>query len=122
MFSFPGLFRSDDILSLLNLMSSKSPFDDIAAKIVLDGGYDVCKKFPPNDVFWINNVGCDYGFIPDATNGYCYTVLSTLENLDDGESGCKIQYDAELLLFDTKSQVEGFIKLVRSGICLRSVL
>jgi len=115
-FRFPGLLRSDDILSLLHLMASKSPIDAIAAKIVLDGGYDVCQKFPENDIFWSNIVGCDLGFIPDHDNGYCYTVLSTFENFDNGESTCEIQYDAELLLFDTNSQVEGFIELIRSGI------
>ncbi len=49
-----------------------------------------------------------------------YKVLQTKENLDDGESKCIYDFDAELLYFDTNSQVDSFIELIKSGIPFNS--
>ncbi len=48
-------------------------------------------------------------------NGYCYKVLATPQNLDEGENECKYFYEAELILFDNNDQVDGFINLLKNG-------
>jgi len=106
----------DDIISLLKLMSSKNPMNDLAAKIALDGGYNPCTKFTGNESFWDKNAGCDFGFIPDYDNGYCYGVLPDVENLNDGENKCNYNYAAEMILFNSNSEVNGFINLIQKGI------
>jgi len=50
-------------------MSSKNPNSEIAAKIVLDGGYDPCKTFPEDNVFWTKNPACDPGLPQVYFNG-----------------------------------------------------
>ncbi len=97
-------------------MASKNPTEEIAAKILLDKGYDPCKKFPDNSTFWKNNVGCDAGFIPDKNGGHCYMLLQCKENFQDGDNYCKNYFDAELLSFGGNLEVEGFIKLFSKGI------
>jgi hypothetical protein len=113
--SFPGLLPEDDILSLLKLLSAKNPLNSIAAKIALDGGYDPCDNFSGNETFWTKNPECEPGFIPDYTSGYCYKVLSTLETLNDGQKKCEYSYDAEMILFNSNSEVQGFINLIQQG-------
>jgi hypothetical protein len=115
-FSFPGLLPKDDILLLLKLMASKNPTKDIAAKILLNGGYDPCKKFPPNATFWTNNIDCDAGFISDNLGGYCYMLLPDKENVDNGDKYCKNINDAELISFDRAIEVDGFLSLLSNGI------
>ena len=68
-FSFPGITVEDDIIGLLQLMASKNPNSEIAAKIVLEGGYDPCKTFPENDVFWTKNAACDPGLPQEYFGG-----------------------------------------------------
>jgi len=119
---FPGILPRDDIIGLLNLKASKNPSNDIAAKIALDGGYDPCSKFQENESLWIQNLGCHPGFIPDHKNGYCYFVLPSKENLEDGENICRSDFDAELLLFDRNSEVVGLIKLIGAGEFLCSIV
>jgi hypothetical protein len=114
--SFPGILPKDDILSLLKLMASKNPQNDIAANILIDGGYDPCRKFPDNSTFWTNKIGCDPGFTADDKSGYCYMLLPNKENIQDGDKYCKNYYDAELVSFDTSSEVNGFLKLFTEGI------
>ncbi len=97
-------------------MASKNPNNDITAKIILDGGYDPCQRYPENDIFWENIIGCDPGFISDSRKIYCYKVLETKETLTDGENYCKNDFDAELILFDTNSEVQDIIMLIKSGI------
>jgi hypothetical protein len=96
-------------------MASKNPTSEIAAKIALDGGFDPCETMNKSDLFWSSHEGCEPDFIGDDQNGYCYKVLSTLENLDDGEKLCNYQSDAELLMFDTNSEVKGLIRLIKNG-------
>ena len=112
----PGLLPKDDILSLLKTMTSKNPSSEIAAQILLDGGYDPCLKFDDNDPFWTNHIGCDDGFIPDYKNGYCYLLLPSKKNLQDGIDSCADNYDAELILFEKNAQVDGFLTLMNKGI------
>jgi hypothetical protein len=113
--SFPGILPKDDILGLLKLMTCKSPMDYLTAKIALEGGYDPCSKFTGNEKFWSENVGCDPGFVPDEANGYCYKVMPTLENMNNGEKQCKFNYDAEMVLFNSNSEVKGLINLLHKG-------
>ena len=115
-FSFPGILPKDDILSLLKLMSSKNPMNNLAAKIALDGGYDPCSKFSGNEKFWSQMTACETGFIPDYSNGYCYKVLPTFDTLNDGKKKCEYDNNAELLLFNSNSEVTEFINLILSGI------
>lgn len=96
-------------------MSSKNYKTDLSAKIALDGGYNACNKFSGNENFWAERFGCDPGFIPDEMNGYCYKVLPTLENLKDGEKICEFDYSAELVLFNTDSEVIGLVELIQRG-------
>ena len=112
---FPGIQSKDDILSFLTLMASKNPVNDIAAKILLHQGFDPCSKFPENSTFWTKITGCDAGFIPDHKNGYCYMLLPNTENLEDGDNFCRNNYDAELIMFDSNSEVDGFISLINKG-------
>ena len=56
-FRFPGLKPKDNILSLLLLMASKNPNNDIAARVVLDGGYNPCQTFAENSSFWTDTTG-----------------------------------------------------------------
>ncbi len=114
--SFPGILPKDDILSMLKLMASKNPSNDIAATILLHGGYNPCTKLSSNSSVWKSNIGCDAGFFPDKKTGYCYKLLPHKRNLEDGENDCKNNYDAELILFDTNIEVDGFLKLIASGI------
>jgi len=112
---FPGILPQDDILLLLKLMASKNPSKEIAAKIIVDGGYDPCIKFPPNATFWTSNLDCDPGFIPDNIGGYCYMTLPDKANLENGEKYCRNNYDAELILFDRSIEVDGFLNLLTAG-------
>ncbi len=105
----------DDILSLLQLFASKDPNDEIAAKILLNGGYDPCSKFPENSTFWSNNNACDDGFIPDFKNKYCYIRLTEKANFKTGEDHCKNSYNSELVTFDSNSEVDGFLTLLSKG-------
>jgi hypothetical protein len=95
-------------------MASKNPSNDIATTILLHGGYNPCEKFPSNSSLWKNSIGCDYGFYPDNT-GYCYMLLPDKGNLEDGVNECQNNYDAELVLFDSNKEVDGFLKLISSG-------
>ena len=115
-FRFPGLLPKDNILSLLQILASKNPSNDIAAKIILDGGYSPCQRYSEDDIFWSKNIGCDSGFIPDYINGYCLMVLPTKETLTDGDNLCKNNYDAELILFDKNEEVDSMITLIKTGI------
>ncbi len=105
----------DDILSLLKLMSSKNPVNEIAANIAFEGGYDPCDTFTGNEIFWTKNDGCEDGFIQDSNKEYCYKILTTLESLSDGQSKCEYEYDADLILFYTNFEVLSFLKLVETG-------
>ena len=96
-------------------MASKNPTGDIVAKMLLNGGYNPCIKFPENHTFWTNNIGCDPGFVPDYTNGYCYMLLPTKKTFQEGVDHCADNYDAELLLFEKNSQVDGVIKMINDG-------
>jgi hypothetical protein len=96
-------------------MASKNPSSEIAAQILLDGGYDPCLKFDDNDTFWSNHIGCEDGFIPDYKNGYCYMLLPSKKTLQEGIDYCADNYDAELILFEKNSQVDGFITLMNKG-------
>ena len=96
-------------------MASKNPTNEIAAKIALDGGYDPCKTMNKSDLFWRINEGCGPDFITDFLSGYCYKVLTTVKNLDDGEKICNYNFDAELIMFDTNSEVEGLLTLIKTG-------
>jgi hypothetical protein len=96
-------------------MASKNPTNEIASNILLDGGYDPCTKFPPNATFWTNKSECDPGFISDNSSGYCYMLLPNSKSLKAGDEYCKNNYDAELISFDTKSDVDGFFTLIING-------
>ncbi len=58
------------------------------------------------------------GFSPDNANGYCYKVLQNVTTRVEGEKLCENDFDAEMLLFDTNSEVDGLIGLFKSGIHL----
>jgi hypothetical protein len=96
-------------------MSSKNSASEIAANIALEGGYDPCDFFSGNETFWTSNAGCNEGFVADSNKEYCYKILSSLENLSDGRSKCEYEYDANLILFHTNSEVVSFLKMVESG-------
>jgi hypothetical protein len=96
-------------------MASKNPSNDIASSILLRGGFDPCSKFPENATLWKNSLECDKGFIPDKKNKYCYMLFLNEETFIDGEKYCKNNHDAEMILFDTNSQVEGFLQQMRIG-------
>lgn len=108
---------TDDILSLLKLLASKNPTNDISAKIAFDGGYDPCKNFAVNQIFFTENVGCEPGFVTDDEYGYfCYRVLPTLETLNEGEKKCEYSYDAEAVLFHTNYEVKMLMNVIQTGI------
>ena len=98
-------------------MASKNPVNEIAARIALDRGYDPCQRFLDDDIFWRNKNECDPDFVPDPDNGYCYKVLSTESNFDDGVNDCILNSDAELVEFNSNSEVNGLIKLIETGKC-----
>jgi hypothetical protein len=100
---------------MFQLFASRNPSNSIATKILMDGGFYFCDTATDKDINWNINYDCDPGFVADIKNGYCYKVASTKENLDDGENYCRNNYDAELLLFDTNSQVKDFIELINAG-------
>ena len=121
-FSFPGIDPKDDILSLLKLMVSKNPMNDIDSKIALNGGYDPCTNFFGNESFWTENAGCEPGFVPDKNNVYCYKVLSKLENFNNGKQICKYNYKAEMVLFHSNLEVKGLIKIILQGVSLMLII
>jgi hypothetical protein len=43
-------------------------------------------------------------------------MLPTKKTLSDGDNVCTNQYDAEMILFDTNSEVDSVIKLIQKGI------
>jgi len=114
-YRFPGILPKDDILKLLKIMASKSPSNDLAADILLHGGYTPCSRFPENSQFWKKHIGCDPGFIPANGSGYCYMLLPDKKNLEDGNKECQSNYDAELLSFNTNSEVDGILNLLAKG-------
>jgi hypothetical protein len=97
-------------------MSSKYPVNEIHAQISLDGGYNPCTNIYRNESFLNDYVGCESGFVSDSAKEYCFKLLPTLENLSDGKSKCKDTFDAEMILFDSNTQVVRFINLSRTGI------
>ncbi len=113
--SFPGINPHDDILSVLKLMSSENPMSEIAANIALVGGYDPCEKFSGNESFWLNNHGCQPGFIPDSGNEYCYKVLPTMDSLIGGKHRCEYENDAQMIEFASNHEVLSFILLLKTG-------
>jgi hypothetical protein len=115
-FSFPGLQPGDDVVSLVKLLTSKDPDGDIAAAVALEGGYNACgnssqqsrkKRSTDSD--------CGAGFVADVVNGFCYTVLPTSTFLDDGDSNCIKNFEAEVLVFENDYQVDGLLGLLKSG-------
>ena len=96
-------------------MSSKNYKKYLSAKIALDGGYNPCNKFSGNENLWAGRFGCDPGFIPDKWNGYCYKVLPTLENFEDGEKICDHNYSSEIVLFYMDAEVSGLVELIERG-------
>jgi hypothetical protein len=96
-------------------MSSESPMSKVAANIALEGGYDPCDKFSGNESFWLKNLGCESGFIPDAANEYCYKVLPTLETLSVGKYKCEYENDAEMIGFLSNHEVLSLIFLLKMG-------
>ena len=114
-FSFPGLLKEDDIFTMFQLLASKNPTNTIATKIVMNGGYVYCPTIADQDYRSSISAQCDPGFAADIKNGFCYKALSTKKNLDDGDDYCRNYYDAELLLFDTNSQVKDFMELINTG-------
>ena len=97
-------------------MSSKNPINNLASKIALDGGYDPCSKFSGYEKFWNEINECEPGFIPDYANGYCYKILPTFETLNDGKKKCEYENNAEIVLFNSNSEVSEFINLILGGI------
>ena len=57
------------------------------------------------------------GFTLDSTTGYCYYVLSSITYLDDADTQCS-NLDAELLVFDSDTQVTAFLAVLNTGIRL----
>ncbi len=96
-------------------MSSESPMSEVAANIALEGGYNPCDKFSGNESFWLKNVGCPPGFIPDTTNEYCYKVLPNLETLSDGQYKCEYENGAEIITFLSNYEVLSLIFLLKMG-------
>jgi hypothetical protein len=107
---------------MLQLLASKNPSNEIAAKILLNGGYDPCPEFSANTTIWTNNLGCGAGFIPDDKNQYCYIILPDKNSLQIGESYCRKSYDSDLVTFDSNSEVDGFLTLVNNGKWLLFIL
>ena len=66
-------------------MASKNPNSEIAAKIVLEGGYDPCKTFPEDDMFWTKNAACDPGLPQKYFSGpgiyFCQILVPFLNKL-----------------------------------------
>ena len=117
MFSFPGIKQEDNILSLLKLIASKNPTNDVIAKVGFDGrrGSSKCQNVNPKLPFWTSDPICDADFVPDVANGYCYKLLPDLMSLDDGDEFCNSNYDAEVVGFDTKGEIHGLAKLIAKG-------
>ena len=117
LFRFPGIIRPDKIIDLLSLLSSKDPDNEIATQIILDGGYDPCDTLgKKSKSFWKELEGCGAGFIPDPVNGYCYKLIPEMKlNLDEGEKYCEMNYDADLILFYSNAEVDGFLNIFKSG-------
>ena len=51
----------------------------------------------------------------DLSNGLCYIVLPNMDYQYSGVDTCYDSYDADLLVFDMNSDVEGFLTLLKSG-------
>jgi hypothetical protein len=97
------------------LLASKNPTNEIAAKILLHGGYDPCSELPANATIWTDNPECDDGFVPDFKNKYCYILSPEKNNLKAGENYCKDNYDSEFVTFDSNAEVDGFHSLISTG-------
>ena len=65
--------------------------------------------------FLFTLVGCPTGFTPDSVNGLCYLVLPVMDYQDSAMTTCYDTYDADLLVFDKDSDVQEFLKLLKSG-------
>ncbi len=65
---------------------------------------------------------CETGYISDYSNGYCYKILPTLESYNDGKKKCEYDNDAELVLFNTNSEVTGLIDIILRGIKIIIIL
>ena len=82
---------------------------------MLDGGYDAPCVNSTSTV-----AKCGDGFVGDAVNGVCYSVLPTLMNYDEATtSGCA-GFDAEVVEFETDAQLKALLKLFQKGIFLIS--
>jgi hypothetical protein len=67
---FPGLTASDDVLSVMRLMMSKSPDTAIAANVALDGGFNPCDNSSglTSRKKRAAVTGCDPGRVPKMYN------------------------------------------------------
>jgi hypothetical protein len=55
------------------------------------------------------------GFVLDADNGVCYTILTTSMDYDDASTtGCS-HLDAELLTFENDNQTKGLLNAFNQG-------
>jgi hypothetical protein len=96
-------------------MVSKNPNNDIKTKIFFDARNGDCQPIIKNKTFWLNYSGCDLDFVADNASGNCYKVLQTLSSFEDGKNYCDFYHDAELVSFDTESEAEHFINLLKTG-------
>ncbi len=66
------------------------------------------------DIFTLNPQ-CETGFVPDYPSGYCYAALSEHCGLERGKKNCEFYYDADIVKFNSNSEVDTFIELIKTG-------
>jgi len=103
LFSFPGLTATDDLLSLIKLMISRSPDNSIAASVVFNATQWPCT---------LGNITCPRGFVLDASNSVCYFVLP---DLTSGYSDILCP-ESTLVQFYNDAEINGFVNLLKSGL------
>jgi hypothetical protein len=59
--------------------------------------------------------GCDAGFVADTANGYCYTVLPDVTDLENGKTICGENFDADLLQFENDTHVTALLAILKSS-------
>ena len=106
------------MVSLLKLMSSRNPDNDILSEIAYSGQMDPCQEFSETDAFWTSFGvgGCDDGFVPDKDGLFCYKALPERMTRDDGDENCHDAFDAELMLFENEASILAFAPLFKSGL------
>ena len=116
--NIPGLQLGDPIEQAVPLVSSRDPLSVIMTLAMKSMNSGCLNQFK-----MLANT-CDQGFVMDNSTGWCLKGLGQPFNFWEASEHCN-RFGANLIEFDNDVQVQGLIKLLKSGkfiICFLEML